>query len=73
MLMRLRTYPEEFLNIFIPNVSKEEQDRIVNYLDKKCSEIDKAISDKEQIIEKFAEYKKSLIYECVTGKRKVVE
>lgn len=72
MLMRLRTYPEEFLNIYIPTVSKEEQKQIVDYLDQKCSEIDKAIADKEQIIEKFTEYKKSLIYECVTGKRKVV-
>ena len=50
----------------------EEQQQIAEYLDKKCSEIDKAIADKEQVIEKFTEYKKSLIYECVTGKRKVV-
>ena len=49
-----------------------EQQQIADYLDKKCSEIDKAIADKEQVIEKFTEYKKSLIYECVTGKRKVV-
>ena len=53
----------------LPN--KEEQQQIAEYLDKKCSEIDKAIADKEQVIEKFTEYKKSLIYECVTGKRKV--
>ena len=52
--------------------STNEQIQIAEYLDKKCSEIDKAISDKEQVIEKFTEYKKSLIYECVTGKRKVV-
>lgn len=50
----------------------KEQEIIATYLDKKCSEIDKAIADKEQLIEKFTEYKKSLIYECVTGKRKVV-
>lgn len=49
----------------------EEQKKIIDYLDKKCSEIDKAISGKEQLIEKLTEYKKSLIYECVTGKRKV--
>ena len=72
MLMRLRTYPEEFLNIYIPIISKDEQENIVNYLNQKCSEIDKAIADKEKVIEKFTEYKKSLIYECVTGKRKVV-
>ena len=51
---------------------EKEQEQIVEHLDKKCSEIDKAIADKEQVIEKFTEYKKSLIYECVTGKRKVV-
>ena len=58
------------INIVIPQIL--EQQKIVDYLDKKCSEIDKAIADKEQVIEKFTEYKKSLIYECVTGKRKVV-
>lgn len=52
--------------------STNEQIQIAEYLDKKCSEIDKAIEDKQQVIEKFTEYKKSLIYECVTGKRKVV-
>ena len=50
---------------------KNEQQNIADYLDKKCSEIDTAISEKEQLIEKLTEYKKSLIYECVTGKRKV--
>ncbi len=58
------------IRIAIPPL--EEQQQIAEYLDKKCSEIDKAISDKDQVIEKFTEYKKSLIYECVTGKRKVV-
>ena len=52
--------------------STNDQIQIAEYLDKKCSEIDKAIGDKQQVIEKFTEYKKSLIYECVTGKRKVV-
>ena len=50
----------------------QEQKNIVEFLDKKCSEIDKNIEDKEKLIEKLLEYKKSLIYECVTGKRKVV-
>ena len=62
----------QFSNIYIPVSSLFEQQQIAEYLDKKCSEIDKAIADKEQVIEKFTEYKKSLIYECVTGKRKVV-
>jgi type I restriction enzyme S subunit len=61
------------LNYFIITyASIKEQQQIVDYLDKKCSEINSAISDKEKLIEKFTEYKKSLIYECVTGKRKVV-
>ncbi len=49
----------------------EEQKEIADYLDKKCSSIDKLILNKEQLIEKLTEYKKSLIYECVTGKREV--
>lgn len=63
---------EAFRNIPIVIPNYNEQQQIADYLDKKCSEIDKAIADKEQVIEKFTEYKKSLIYECVTGKRKVV-
>ena len=69
--LKVSAYDLGRLNFPIP--SKQEQEEICNYLDKKCSEIDKAIADKEQVIEKFTEYKKSLIYECVTGKRKVVE
>lgn len=48
-----------------------EQYSIADYLDKKCSEMDKLISIKQQKIEKLKEYRKSLIFECVTGKRKV--
>lgn len=59
-------------NMRIPFPSKIEQQQIADFLDKKCSEIDKIIDDKERLIEKLIEYKKSLIYECVTGKRKVV-
>lgn len=49
----------------------EEQKEIANFLDKKCTAIDSAISKKEELIEKLESYKKSLIYECVTGKREV--
>lgn len=49
----------------------KEQKALADYLDDKCTKIDKAIADKEQVIEKLMEYKKSLIYECVTGKRMV--
>lgn len=48
-----------------------EQQSIATYLDQRCSEIDDLISIKQQKIEKLKEYKKSLIFECVTGKRKV--
>lgn len=49
----------------------DEQKKIVKYLDAKCFEIDSAISKQTSIIEKLTEYKKSLIYEAVTGKLKV--
>ena len=57
------------LPVLIP--SKEEQVNIADYLDKKCTVIDNAIEQKQKIIEKLTEYKKSLIYECVTGKKEV--
>lgn len=55
--------------IAIPQI--EEQQEIADFLDKKCTAIDSAIAKKEQLIEKLEGYKKSLIYECVTGKREV--
>lgn len=55
--------------IIVPPLA--EQQSIANYLDQKCSEIDELISIKQQKIEKLKDYKKSLIFECVTGKRKV--
>lgn len=63
---------EEMKNISIPVPSIFEQQQIADYLDKKCSEIDKLISIKQAKIEKLNEYKKSLIYEYVTGKKEVV-
>ena len=69
MLMRLRTYPQEFKNIRIPHPSMDIQKEIAYYLDKKCAAIDKLIAEKKRIIDTLEEYKKSLIYECVTGKR----
>lgn len=50
---------------------KSEQKQIADYLDKKCSAIDKSIKQKQALIEKLKEYKKSLIYEVVTGKKEV--
>lgn len=49
----------------------DEQRRIVNYLDEKCVQIDRAIAAKRAIIADLKAYKQSLIYEVVTGKREV--
>ena len=48
-----------------------EQKEIANYLDAKCAEIDGLIVKKEQLVKELESYKKSLIYEVVTGKREV--
>jgi len=48
-----------------------EQKEIADYLDAKCAEIDGLIAKKEQLVKELEGYKKSLIYEVVTGKREV--
>lgn len=58
-------------NCCIPIFNMEEQKQIADYLDKKCADIDRLISIKQQKIEELKEYKKSLIYEYVTGKKEV--
>lgn len=50
----------------------EEQQAIAEYLDKKCAEIESVIADKKKQLEVLENYKKSLIYEYVTGKKEVV-
>ena len=50
----------------------EEQQEIVDYLDNKCAKIDKLIADKTHLLEELENYKKSVIYEYVTGKKEVV-
>ena len=50
----------------------EEREKIVEMLDKKCKEIDSIIAEKEELVLDLEQYKRSLIYETVTGKRKVV-
>lgn len=72
MMMRWRTYSSEFKQISVPYPSIEEQRAIASYLDTKCSEIDSLIALKQAKIEELKEYKKSVIYEYVTGK-KVIE
>ena len=70
-LGRWRLQADKFLNFSITVPSYEEQQEIANYLDKKCSAIDELIAKKEQYLSKIENYKKSLIYEYVTGKKEV--
>ena len=66
------SFTEEQLGaILAPVPTVEEQYQIVNYLDTKCSEIDTLIADKKRQLDTLADYKKSLIYEYVTGKKEV--
>lgn len=60
-----------FIQLPIPLMPKEEQQQIADYLDMKCAEIDSIIAEKKQQIETIEEYKKSLIFEYVTGKKEV--
>ena len=64
-------YQEQLYNFSFYLPTLIQQNKIVEYLDKKCSKLDKVIEYRKQIIQKLEEYKKSLIYECVTGKREV--
>lgn len=57
------------MTVLIP--PRDEQFAIAAYLDKKCSQIDQLIEIKQKKIEKLEQYKKSLIYEYVTGKKEV--
>ena len=51
---------------------KKNQMEIASFLDKKCKNIDSLIEIRQKKIDKLNEYKKSLIYECVTGKKEVI-
>lgn len=55
-------------NLLFPVPPKNEQAEIVAYLDKKCSDIDSSKAKIEAVVKKLEEYKKSLIYNAVTGK-----
>lgn len=62
---------EKIGNTKIVLFSLDEQQRIAAYLDEKCARIDALLAEKDELLGKLAEYKKSLIFECVTGKREV--
>ena len=66
-----RISPSFVKNCNIHYPSAAEQAQIAAYLDAKCAEIDGLIAKKEQLVKELESYKKSLIYEVVTGKREV--
>lgn len=70
-LGRWRLQTSTFNNFKIPVPPLDEQQQIADYLDSKCSEIDTIIQTKKEQLDVLAEYKKSLIYEYVTGKKEV--
>lgn len=72
-LGRWRLQTSSFNNFMVPVPPVEVQESIANYLDKKCTEINACIDDKQRQLEVLEEYKKSLIYEYVTGKKEVPE
>ena len=59
-------------NCYIPYPDMDTQKAIADYLDRKCSAIQSLICEKESLIADLEAYKKSLIFEVVTGKRRVV-
>lgn len=71
MAMRWRTYSDQFRAIKVVAPPQEEQQEIVDYLDKKCAEMDTLIARKTALLAEMESYKKSVIYEYVTGKKEV--
>ena len=61
----------QYGNIFITIPSVEEQSEITKYLDEKCRSVDALVAKKQQYLTEIENYKKSLIYEYVTGKKEV--
>lgn len=67
-----RLYSNQLYEFFVALPPRDEVSIIINYLDNKCAEIEQIIADKKSQIETLDSYKKSLIYEYVTGKKEVV-
>ena len=68
---RLRLYWPEFKNICVCVPSLKEQIEIADYIDEKAAEIDALIQKKQQLLEILESYKRSLIFEYVTGKKEI--
>lgn len=62
---------EKYVNLIVPVPPLPEQESIAKMLDSKCAQIDSLIAEKESLIADLMEYKKSLIFEVVTGKRSI--
>ena len=70
--MKVFSISQKLINrasIIIPTPT--EQQAIADYLDEKCADIDSLIQTKQEKIDSLKEYKKSIIYEYVTGKKDV--
>ncbi|WP_459814926.1 restriction endonuclease subunit S [Campylobacter concisus] len=72
MDMRLRLYFDKFGDILIPLPPKDEQEKIVEYIENKISKIDKLVNLEQEYIKSLKEYKESLIDSVVTGKVRIV-
>ena len=71
MAMRWRTYSDQFRALKVVCPPAEEQEEIIAYLDEKCAALDTLIAKKTALLTELETYKKSLIYEYVTGKKEV--
>lgn len=63
---------DKLANMPVPVLSNSEMCEIADYLDSKCVQFDKLIADKTHLLEELENYKKSVIYEYVTGKKEVI-
>ena len=70
-LGRWRLPAKNFYSTYIPVAPVDEQNRIVEYLDGKCNRVDHLLNIKQNKIDMLNKYKRSLIYEYVTGKKEV--
>ena len=67
-----RLYTSDLFDMYTTLPSESEQQEIAAYLDEKCAAIDSLIASKEALLAELEAYKKSLIYEYVTGKKEVI-
>ena len=64
-------YSETLKNLIVPIIPQTELKEIIDFLSEKCTKIDSLITQKQQAIDTMQKYKKSLIYEYVTGKKRI--